>query len=70
MGDLVLSLLPISTWKALIEEWIYSERDRDIVKRRLLDGIKYSDLAVEFDMSERQVKRIVAEGINILLDHI
>lgn len=46
----------------LINEWIIgrnAERDREIMKRRLLDGICYEPLAEEFDLSVRQVKNIV-----------
>lgn len=43
----------------LIDEWIFSERDRAILKRRLLDGIKYEQLAEEFDLSVRHTKTIV-----------
>ena len=43
----------------LIDEWIHKERDRRILKRRLLDGICYEPLAEEFDMSVRQIKTIV-----------
>ena len=43
----------------LIDEWIFNERDRAILKRRLLDGIKFEPLAEEFDLSVRQVKNIV-----------
>ena len=37
-----------------IDEWIKSERDRKILKRRLIDGICYEPLAEEFEMSVRQ----------------
>jgi DNA-directed RNA polymerase specialized sigma24 family protein len=50
---------------ALIDEWIIgrnAERDRKILKRRLLDGITYDKLAEEFDLSVRQVKNIVYRG--------
>lgn len=43
----------------LIDEWIFSERDRAILKRRLLDGIKFERLAEEFDLSVRHTKNIV-----------
>lgn len=46
----------------LIDEWIFKERDRKILKRRLLDGICYEPLAEEFDMSVRQIKNIVYKG--------
>lgn len=43
----------------LIDEYIHSERDRAILKRRLIDGICYEKLAEEFDLSVRHVKNIV-----------
>ena len=46
----------------LIEEWIYSERDRKILKRRMLDGVTFETIAEEFDMSVRQIKTIVYKG--------
>jgi AraC-like DNA-binding protein len=54
----------------LIDEWIFSERDREILKRRLLDGICFEPLADEFDMSVRQIKRIVYKQGDKLLTHI
>lgn len=51
--------LPRSEIDHLIDEWILNERDRNILKRRLLDGITYEALAEEFDLSVRHTKRIV-----------
>ena len=50
----------------LIDDWIFRERDRRILKRRLLDGICYEPLAEEFDLSVRQIKNIVYKGENII----
>lgn len=50
----------------LIDEWIFNERDRAILKRRWLDGVCYEPLAEEFDLSVRQVKNIVKKGEKIL----
>lgn len=50
----------------LIDEYIHKERDRKILKRRLIDGICYEPLAEEFDMSVSQVKSIVYKGENIV----
>ena len=47
----------------LIDEHIHSERDRNILKRRLIDGIRYEPLAEEYDMSRAQIVRIVKRGI-------
>lgn len=54
----------------LIDEWIKSERDRAILKRRYIDGICYEPLAEEFDLSVRQVKNIVYKSERVLLHHI
>ena len=51
-----------SAVSAAIDEWIHSERDRAILKRRLIDGLTYECLAEEFDMSVRQIKSIVYKG--------
>ena len=55
---------------ALIDEWIHSERDRKMLKRRLIDGVCFEPLAEEFDMSTRQVKRIVYAAQIILFTHL
>ena len=39
-----------SEWENLIEEWVFSERDRKILKLRLLDGLTYERLAEAVDM--------------------
>jgi hypothetical protein len=43
----------------IIDEWVHSARDRAIIKRRLIDGIHYENLAEEFGLSVRQTKNIV-----------
>ena len=42
----------------LIDNWIKSERDREIMKRRLIDGITIERLAEEFELSPKQAYRI------------
>ena len=43
----------------LIDEYIHSDRDRALLKRRLIDGVVFETLAEEFGMSDRHVKRLV-----------
>ena len=50
----------------LIDLWIFNERHRAILKRRLLDGVCYEPLAEEFNLSVSQVKNIVRKGQNKL----
>lgn len=62
--------IPRSTIEHLIDEWIFSERDRKIIKRRLLDGICYEPLAEEFGLSVRQVKNIVYKSEIRIFKHL
>lgn len=57
-------------WERLIDQWIFSERDRAILKRRLLDGIAYEPLAEEFYLSVQQTKSIVSQTKTRLFKHI
>ena len=50
----------------LIDLWIFNEKHREILKRRLLDGICYEPLAEEFGLSVSQIKNIVRKGQNKL----
>ena len=50
--------------KSIIDEEIHSERDRAILKRRLIDGLTYERLADEFDLSVSQIKRIIYKNEN------
>lgn len=54
----------------LIDNWIFSERDRKILKRRIIDGIGYEKLAEEFSLSVTQINTIVRKGTEILVKHI
>ena len=54
----------------LIDEYIHSERDRKILKRRYIDGVCFEPLAEEFELSVRQVKNIVYKHENILLKQL
>ena len=54
----------------LIAEYIHSERDRNILCRRLIDGITFERLAEEFDMSVRQIQNIVKKNEDFLFRHI
>ena len=56
-----------------IKEWIVgsnAERNRRVIYRRLIDGITYESLAEEFDLSVRQVKRIVYKCEETIFRHL
>lgn len=61
---------PRSEWERLIDEWVFNERNRKILKRRLLDGITLERVAEEFDMSVAQIKNIVNKGLSTISSKI
>jgi len=64
------SELSRSQYEHLIDEWVFSERDRLVLKRRLLDGLTYDRLAEEFDLSVRQTKTIVKKCSETIYRHV
>ena len=54
----------------IIREYVHSLRDRVILKKRLIDGMSYSAIALEMELSERQIKNIVYKGENLIFKHI
>lgn len=59
--------------ESAIDEWVVgrnAERNRKILKRRVIDGICFEPLAEEFDMSVRQIKNIVYKEWDRVARHI
>ena len=57
----------------ILDEWIIgrnAERDREVLKRRLIDGVKFETLAEEFSLSVRQTKTIVYNGKARIINHL
>ena len=59
-----------SEWENLVDEWIFNELHRAMLKRNLLDGRTYEQIAEEFDMSTRQVARLIPKLQEKLFKHI
>ena len=56
-----------------IEEWIIGRnalRNREILKKKLVDGISYMALAEEYDLSLKRTKTIVREGTHTIIEHL
>lgn len=56
--------------REIISEYIHSERDRQIMIRRLVDDVTLERLAEEFQLSVSQVKRIVWKHSETIYKHI
>lgn len=50
----------------LIDEWVKGERNRKIMKRRLIDCVCFEPLAEEFDLSVQHIHSIVQKNIKII----
>ena len=56
-----------------IDEWIIgknAERDRKVLRRRLIDGVTFERLADEQELSVSQVKRIIWKNAEIIFRHL
>lgn len=62
--------MSISEWEKLIDERLFSERDRYIMKRLLLDDAKYELISEEVGLSTRYTKAIASKSIKTLVEHI
>lgn len=56
--------------RELINEYIHSSRDREILCSRLIDGMCYEIIAEEHQMSVRQIKTIVYKNEKRLFANI
>lgn len=56
--------MTVSELQHNIDERIFCERDRRILKLRYIDGITYERIAEMVDMSDRQIKRICKKNEN------
>ena len=57
----------------LINQWIIgsnAERNRKIIKRRLIDGICFEPLAEEFGLSVRYIKSVVYKCEDKIFSHL
>lgn len=54
----------------LIDEYIHSARDREILCERLIDGMVYEAIALEHQMSVRQIKNIVYKQSMKVFAHV
>ena len=50
----------------IIDEWIRGERNRLLMKRRLIDCITLEKLGEEFSLSVQQVSTIVSKSTKII----
>lgn len=56
--------------KSVIEDWVHSARDREILCSRYIDGLTFEALGEMYDLSVRHVKSIVYKYQQIIFSHL
>ena len=59
MKKMELYNLSRSEWENLIDEYIFNEEHRAMLKRNLLDGRTYEQIAEQFGCSRDKVARLI-----------
>lgn len=59
-----------SDWEQVIDEWILSERNRRILKRKILDDWSHERIAEREGMSVNGVKKITQKCMDALRRHM
>lgn len=62
--------LPRSKWENLIDEWIFNDIDRKMLKMRLLDGARIQEIADEINLLIDQTKRRLYRSQNRLFKKV
>ena len=57
-------------WEHLIDQWIHNDIDRQMLKRKYLDGICFEPLSEEFEMSTNHCQKRVKKARKQLFKHI
>lgn len=57
-----------------IGEWVVlslnADRDREIMRRRLVDGAPVEKLTEEFELTEQRIKTIIGKWYDVIFEHI
>ena len=62
--------IPIEQRKLLIDQWVFNEKNRNLAKRKLIDGVSFEQIAGEYQLSVNQTKNIVRDVIEVMCEKI
>lgn len=71
-----LSNLARDEWLSLVDQWVFNERDRFIIRRHILDGRTYSQIndeleeMGEYPLSDRRLAYIISKGMDAISKHL
>ena len=55
---------------SLIDEWVRGERNREMLKDRLINGMLYEPLAEKYGLSVRATQNIIYKASEQLFKHV
>ena len=53
-------------WDRLVDDWIFDELKRAVIKYKLYNGASYEQVAEKFELSVTTVKDYVKEGVTTI----
>lgn len=53
-----------------IDEWVRKERDREMLKDRLINGMLYEPLAEKYNLSVRYTQQVIYKASEQLFKHV
>ena len=62
--------ISIEQRKLLIDQWVFNEKNRNLAKRKLVDGVSFEQIAGEYQLSVNQAKNIVRDVIEVMCEKI
>ena len=54
----------------VIDEYIHSERDRNILKDRYINGLTYEKISEKHNLSVKQIRNILCKNEQVLIKHL
>ena len=54
----------------VIDEYIHSERDRNILKDRYINGLTYEKISERHNLSVKQIRNILCKNEQVLIKHL
>jgi len=54
----------------IIDEHIHSQKHRDILKSRYIDGLTYEKLSETYDLSVKQIRNIICKYEKVLFKYV
>ena len=66
----IIAHFPVREIESIIDDYIHNERNREIAKKVILSGARQEPLSERYELTPRQVRNIIKDARNIIIQHI